>query len=373
MSKGKTRIVFTGDIAFSHFFVDGWKRDCVSQSVKDYLRRCDYVVSDIECPVSDQGFNGGGTLKHVSPPKAAGYLKELGIGAWSIANNHIRDCGSEGVLDTLKVARHNGFEVIGAGADIEESSRTLTTGEDVKVGLLAVTYPLQRVRADVNKPGAFTWDCEKRIKAQIAKLKKSADWVVIIAHGGDEYCDIALPHMRDQYRLFLEWGSDIVVAHHPHVVQNYELFDKKAIFYSLGNFIFDTETQRSFSHTDVGILLGIDFGKDEFTFDSQPVRIDRMSSTVEPCDEPPVFRFFDEDTYKKLWPKAAKAFYPKDRCKRRRQNKRQAMMPGVIFFAHEILSCRKQRNRVIHMGRLLAGLARRRDEALEEVFDYIRN
>ena len=64
-------------------------------------------------------------------------------------------------------------------------------------------------------------------------------------------------------------GADIVLSHHPHVPMNYEIpKEGKAIFYSLGNFIFDTDYQRSQYYTEKGILLRLDFTKDDFSFEA---------------------------------------------------------------------------------------------------------
>ena len=67
----------------------------------------------------------------------------------------------------------------------------------------------------------------------------------MVYHGGDEFFHVPMPYIRKQLKGYLDWGCDIVVAHHPHVVQGYEMLGKKAIFYSLGNFIFDTDYQRA--------------------------------------------------------------------------------------------------------------------------------
>ena len=66
-------------------------------------------------------------------------------------------------------------------------------------------------------------------------------------------------------KKLLSFGADIIVAHHPHTVQGYEKINNKMIFYSLGNFIFDTDFQRAQKGTDKGIVLKIEFTKDEFS------------------------------------------------------------------------------------------------------------
>ena len=98
------------------------------------------------------------------------------------------------------------------------------------------------------------------IESAIKQAKANNRWCVVIAHDGEEFTSLPMPYTRDRYIKYLEFGADIVVAHHPHVPMNYELFDNnKAIFYSLGNFIFDTDYQRSQFNTEKGVLLKLIF------------------------------------------------------------------------------------------------------------------
>ena len=107
---------------------------------------------------------------------------------------------------------------------------------------------------------------------------------------------------------YLSMGADIVVSHHPHVPMNYETFPGKAIFYSLGNFIFDTDYQRSQFNTEFGILLKLNFTKEEFTFDASGLKIDRDREKVVRSELPDIFTDVCEEEYEKLEPLAAKQF-----------------------------------------------------------------
>ena len=89
---------------------------------------------------------------------------------------------------------------------------------------------------------------------------------------------------------------------------NYELFDNKAIFYSLGNFIFDTNYQRAQYYTERGILLKIKFSENEFSFDPLGLLIDRETETIRKYDLPLIFEDVQEEEYELLEPLSAKAF-----------------------------------------------------------------
>ena len=112
---------------------------------------------------------------------------------------------------------------------------------------------------------------------------------------------------------YLEFGADVVVGHHPHVPENYELFeDGKAIFYSLGNFIFDTDYQRAHLYTDIGVLLKLSFTEDKMDFDAIGIRIIRGEERIDVTTLPDIFVNVPASEYELLAPLSAKAFVAED-------------------------------------------------------------
>lgn len=370
-----TRIVFTGDISFSKYFESAWKTpDVLSPEIREYLRDADFVLANVECPLTGRSIRSERVLNHACSPEAGAFLRENGILYWSLANNHIMDCGAEGLADTIRCAEENGCKTVGAGADEREAARPLMLGTDVRIGILSLAKPWTYLKAGSEKPGALTWEHTALIRERIAGLRRDgADWVVVIAHGGDEYASVPLPYMRENYHALLAAGADVIVAHHPHVVQNYELPEKnKAIFYSLGNFIFDTENQRGFAHTDEGILLGIVFEKGSFRFDSLALKINRADNTVETGETPAVFTEIKAKDYAKVWPLAARYFYPVDLRNRKTLHKKISKYSKPVLFAHEIAVCKHRRERDIQRGRALSLLGKWKKAECREVIRYIK-
>ena len=101
-------------------------------------------------------------------------------------------------------------------------------------------------------------------------------------------------------------GADIVVSHHPHVPMNYEMVGDKAIFYSLGNFIFDTDYQRSQYNTEKGLLLSIKLSESSFSFTPYGIDILRDKDHVDLGELPVIFQDVPEEEYKLLSPLSAK-------------------------------------------------------------------
>ncbi len=351
--KNKTRVVFTGDIAFSKYFEKGWKKDALFDiGIEEFLKAADYVVANVECPLTEEGFHRESKLLHACSPEAGAFLKEKNIRIWNLANNHMMDCGAGGIKDTLQAATDNGCQTIGAGKNLEEASEPIIIGADVKVGILSLAKQWSYIQADVDRAGALTWNKVELIRRRIMDLRKTVDWIVLIVHGGDEYSDLSMPYIRRQYQRLLSLGADIIVGHHPHVVQQYEKLDNKLIVYSLGNFVFDTKMQREFKHTERGILLGIDFEKTIYNFDHLATEINREKNSVVVGETPTVFQEMNEVDYTDLWPHAARAFFKVELKRWMLTQKRSKKATILLCIAHIINTCRHERMRTILRGKL---------------------
>jgi poly-gamma-glutamate synthesis protein (capsule biosynthesis protein) len=159
----------------------------------------------------------------------------------------------------------------------------------------------------MNSPGILPWDDMKTISARIEEIKAKCRWCVIVCHGGEEFTCLPMPYTRDRYIQFLELGADVVIGHHPHVAENYELFDNnKMIFYSLGNFIFDTDYQRAHPYTDIGVLVKLHFTEHDVSFEAIGTKIIRGLEHIDITPLPDIFTNITESDYNLLYPLAAK-------------------------------------------------------------------
>lgn len=303
-------IAFTGDIAFSKYFADSFDDpNLISEELVNFLTASDYVVPNVEgaLTASTKKRGDASTPAHASDPGAIFQLLKIKGEIWNLSNNHTLDCGEEGLKDTIKLAEANGCRVFGAGLNIEEAIKPIIFDQSGGIGLIGVCYK-ELFAADTDKAGIVHWDERARIKAAVKEIKKNNRWCVLVVHGGEEFSSMPLPFVRKRYLQYLKYGADVIVAHHPHVPQNYETVGEKAIFYSLGNFIFDTDYQRIQKNTDKGILLRLNFTEDSYNWDYLPYKIDRDAKRVKKCDCPSIFRNIDQSEYKKLIPTSIKTF-----------------------------------------------------------------
>jgi poly-gamma-glutamate synthesis protein (capsule biosynthesis protein) len=311
--KENTSLVFTGDIGFDRYMDEKWEdEELISSEVLDFLHSGDHVIANVEGPLVEQPVNrtteGTVQLMHTMNPKAIKVLNNMHADIWNICNNHIMDAGEEGIRQTLEHAKENSVTTLGAGMDIDEASKPLYLSEAGGIGMIGVGYQRGCKPADVSKAGCLNWSDYDLIEKRIKEIKEKCRWCIIVSHGGEEFTSLPSPYTRDRYLRYLEMGADIIVCHHPHVPMNYELVGDKAIFYSLGNFIFDTDYQRAQFNTEIGILLKLNFSEESYTFESMGIRIDREKEHVVKGDLPRIYVDVPEKEYKLLAPLAAKMF-----------------------------------------------------------------
>ena len=315
MSKDKTSVIFTGDIGFDRYMARRWEDEkLLDEKTLAFFRSADHVAANVEGALIDAVDDGSrGVFFHSMDPAAACLLEKIGADIWCIGNNHTMDAGREGVISTRALAEQMGCRTIGAGLNEVEASEPIYLEEAGGIGMFGVAYMAECIPATATEPGIFRWDDMAYIASRIAEVKARARWCVIVSHGGEEFTSLPSPYTRDRYLKYLELGADVVVAHHPHVPENYELFDDgKAIFYSLGNFIFDTDYQRAHLYTDIGVLLKLIFTEEKLDFEARGIRIVRGEERIEAAPLPEIFTNVPAEEYALLSPLAAQAFVKED-------------------------------------------------------------
>lgn len=220
----------------------------------------------------------------------------------NLANNHTMDSGVDGLLETIELLEKNEFKHFGAGFTLDDSSQLVFIEKgDITISLIATSH----IEGDISNksaPGVFC--AEKNhslLKSLVSTAKMKSDWVVLNYHGGEEFTHLPMPRRRKLLKRYLELGIDLIICHHPHVVQGYEIFGDKVVFYSLGNFIFDIEPHHKFQGTDESVVVIISFSKFSFTFDILFTKIDLKRGSVERTLHNDCFFSLASESYKVDW------------------------------------------------------------------------
>ena len=248
------KLIITGDLVVNRPYNAS---EQIDQNLIDLFSKSDYNIVNLEAPVTDsqdKTLKTGPNLKS-NKESALDVLKTLQIDCVTLANNHVRDFGDQGISDTLQFCQENNIATVGAGMNITEASKTLYI--DSKEGTIAiVNFAENEWSAATEDSAGFNPMDIIENTYQIQNAKNNADYVIVIIHGGHEYYNLPSPRMQKQYRFYAEQGADIVVGHHTHCINGYEVYKGVPIYYSLGNFLFTKNNSQPDWYN--GLVLEID-------------------------------------------------------------------------------------------------------------------
>ncbi len=211
------------------------------------MKQMDYMVLNNEFAISDRGEPmPGKAYTFCAPPKNTKILSRMGVDAVSLANNHVYDYGKQAFLDTLHALKKEGIAYTGAGKNRQEAKKPVYFKcKGKNIAIIAATRAEKYIltpEAGSDSPGVFrTYDPAEYVKA-IRKAKKKADIVIAFVHWGTEYSVTLEEAQKEQGRMYIDAGADVVVGAHTHCMQGVGYYKNKPIFYSLGNFWFNERT-----------------------------------------------------------------------------------------------------------------------------------
>lgn len=238
------------------------------------LKRSRIVLGNIEGPFASEAQRQDRNFSYRVRPKLAFALKRANINVVTLANNHLQDCGRQGVLETFDALAKAGVHAIGAGRD-EASAHApvILDAGSLRVGILGY-YWNKRTAATSDMPGSAI-DTPEYLKADIEALRHRVDRVVVTCHWGVPYDRVPNAEDRSKARLAVDLGADLVIGHHPHVMQPFEVYNGKAIFYSVGNFTFGSGNSKA-----EGLLVAARFEQQNTIVDVYPIYVKNRDPRV---------------------------------------------------------------------------------------------
>ena len=204
------------------------------------LKQGDLAVGNLEAPIAVRGdeFTGKRFRFKAAPPGAAA-LKRAGFSVVTLANNHIMDYGEPALLETLHHLDQNGILHPGAGRDLTSArQQALIQVKGARIAFLAYSLTLPKEFYAARGRAGTAPGYQAYFKADIARAKATADYVVVSFHWGTEGAASPRPYQVAAAHAAVDAGADVVLGHHPHVLQGIERYKKGVILYSLGNFAF---------------------------------------------------------------------------------------------------------------------------------------
>ena len=210
--------------------------------VASLLQAADLAFANLECTISYRGSAvPGKAFTFRGSPDALAAVREAGVDVVSHANNHARDFGTEAILDAFFFLDANAIARCGSGADYAAAhSPAFLDANGLRVAFLAYNdINWTGWVAGAGYPGVADAANTAAMASDIAAARDAADVVVVSFHWGIEREYAADGRQRQLGHLAVDCGADLVLGHHPHVIQGFEIYKGKLIAYSLGNFVFN--------------------------------------------------------------------------------------------------------------------------------------
>ncbi|MCG8401632.1 MAG: CapA family protein [Firmicutes bacterium] len=212
-------------------------------AISDILSAADVTIGNLECAVGSGHYrpDPDKQFAFLANPEALKGARDAGVNVLTLANNHVLDFGPEALLDTIFHLENNGIKYTGAGANIDGAlTPVIMERNGVTVGVLAFSYVIPRGWwvAGHNRPGTTSGHDYEQVYESVRDLSQKTNITVVSLHWGRELADRPSKQQQKLARRLVDLGADIILGHHPHVLQGLEQYKNSLIIYSAGNFIF---------------------------------------------------------------------------------------------------------------------------------------
>lgn len=203
-------------------FYDTYGADYFFENVRSIFEADDFTLVNLECVLSESNNRVEKTFNIKGKPEYTQILTGSSIEACSLGNNHTADYGPESHEDTEKALNDAGV-IFGYKSHVD----TYTTDEGVIIGVVSSSLFSHT-----------EWE-ENLFQNGIQELREQgADIVIACCHWGIEGDYYPTQYQIDTAHKIIDWGADVLIGHHPHVLQGMEEYQGRIICYSLGNFCF---------------------------------------------------------------------------------------------------------------------------------------
>lgn len=288
------KLVFLGDVMLAFHpqqFVDQYGDTALWRCLRPFIDSS-VVIANLEAPLTlhDEPMIPSKTFLFRVPPRYVSTLQAGNIRLVTTANNHILDFGVPGLWETHTVLRKAGIAYVGTGENSTDARKGWildTLGERIAFLAYSLTFP-QAYWATPDHPGT-AFGHARWIREDIQKMRQQgATFVVVLFHWGRERWVAPRPYQQHVAHQAIESGADLVVGHHPHVLQPVEIYHGKTITYSLGNGIFGSSSPKP-----QGALLLLDLQPDRLTYEIVPLEVRPSFGGLPPHPLPSPHREYD--------------------------------------------------------------------------------
>ena len=213
------------------------------KEVKPFIEEADIAVANQETMIGGKELGLSGYPSFNSPYEIGDALKETGIDLVTIANNHTLDRGEKAIKNAVKHWNRIGMPYTGAHISQKDRDTIRTISKnDITFSFLSYTYGTNGIPVPKGKPWLVNLINPELIEADIKRAREISDVVSVSMHWGNEYEKMPNQTQIDLAESLSEMGADLIIGHHPHVLQPIDWIEREdgkrtLVIYSLGNFL----------------------------------------------------------------------------------------------------------------------------------------
>ncbi len=256
----EVRIVAGGDVMLGSWVEDvvrakGWSYPFLQ--LDSVLQGADVVFSNLEAPFGREDSAFEKTFTFQVSPDLIQVLVAGKINVVSLANNHILDYGPCALSYTMNALRETGIYFSGAGQNLTDARQPAVLqvkGRKLAIACYSLTFPEEFWATDSTAGTCFP--SHTFFYRDIKKFKQENDLVIVSFHWGGELLNTPKEYQVQLAHQTINAGADLIIGHHPHVVQGLEIYKGRLIAYSLGNFIFGSYSQRAIRSMLIKLYYG---------------------------------------------------------------------------------------------------------------------
>ncbi|MBQ8648559.1 MAG: CapA family protein [Clostridia bacterium] len=273
------------------------------------LKNCDYLVGNLETTVAGEELEYTHERYSFNTPIAfLDAVKDCGFDMLSLANNHCMDRGEAGILNTLKNCKDKGFDTVGVYTTLENRNKifikefdgikvafinytygtnafahnrfldhkymvNLLQPEETKKGSIHLLNDYDQIAEDVERIYIKQTDEYSEVKPYLEQLeqdikyaKENSDYVIMLLHCGGQYIEKVDPYSVFIAEKIKEFGADIIVGNHQHIIQSCENKDDYLKIFCLGNMLYDNRIENGncyFDSPSYNAVFHLQLSKDE--------------------------------------------------------------------------------------------------------------
>jgi poly-gamma-glutamate synthesis protein (capsule biosynthesis protein) len=216
------------------------------QKLQELIADADIFFTNLEAPFGTTGESFEKEYTFRVKPDLVKVLLAGKINLVSLGNNHIMDFGVSALQETMQVLDEHQIYYAGAGLNLSEARKpVIFEVKGKKFGFLSysLTFPEEFWASDSTPGTCFPYDTF--VFKDVAALDKEADFVIVSCHWSQELLEYPKKYQIDLAHRMIDKGADMILGHHPHVLQGIEWYKGKLIAYSLGNFIFGSYSENA--------------------------------------------------------------------------------------------------------------------------------